>query len=644
MFLFIWAGVTIAVSIIALRIPVPRIKASPMKTCKLLRKSSGEKRKLKTFSKGDFIRGVEKFKTAGCDFKSKFISSDLNIRDSFDANNLGKRCRYLKAYENAEVKKQDPNKKYIFSKADMDFRQICLSPSTSKSRSQFCTTDEQVKYDYSDRSGFDDDFQAVNISGMSSSCNSHGFKNMIFLLIILVVLMLRQNVSYYNRDWDVINSDIWDDQNLYMNYNLHNLRKLDNKLEDAFLPKLVLLDEQKLYGNLMKICYKFLPTFKEKKDFSTLLKVVLNCNFYPRGNVLNVYVVLPKTSFQCDGEQQPDDSDLEEDSPRDAGPSDNVPAILPPESEEHLTLGGRNNLGNVSDSIPNDDNPESEHASSNRIDTQMNASSTLLRSIVEGKEIRNTETVITNNSVHYNERSSRNVQESDVPISIRASNQICTHKTLLQAPEKLGTLESVPIGPPGRQNVNTKTSEELQDCCTKDSTVKPIRISTSVQPMFENLGAQENGMYGRSSTEGGSHHANHCPLHCSNHSFPEISSSESRNASQRNNDINDVPSSQVRKKNGQTENLTTENKTAYKTSDHILMYHGLRYLGSLIMVDNMPIDPIRCTVCKERNASIILLPCGHVACCEDCSLVLRKCPICRQYVKGTNHNSIVRRK
>lgn len=125
--------------------------------------------------------------------------------------------------------------------------------------------------------------------------------------------------------------------------------------------------------------------------------------------MLNIYVVLPKTSFQCDGEQQPDVNDLEEDSPRDAGPSDNVSAILPPESEEHLTLGGRNNLGNVSDSIPNDDNPESEHASSNRNDTQMNVSSNLFRSIVEGNKIRNTETVIKNSSVHYNERSSRYV-------------------------------------------------------------------------------------------------------------------------------------------------------------------------------------------------------------------------------------------
>ena len=96
---------------------------------------------------------------------------------------------------------------------------------------------------------------------------------------------------------------------------------------------------------------------------------------------------------------------------------------------------------------------------------------------------------------------------------------------------------------------NSKTYVETTQLIIKlvFSTVKPIRISTSVQPMFENLDAQENGMYGRSPTEGGNHHANHCPLHCSNHSFPEISSSESRNASQRHNDINDVSSCQVLK-------------------------------------------------------------------------------------------------
>lgn len=371
-----------------------------MKKKNILRKISGDKKKLKTSLKGDFIRDVEKLKTARCDFKSKIVSSDLIIRDSFDANtlNLEKHCRFSKAYEDAEVKKQflnrkqDCNKKYIYSKADIDSRQICLSPSTSKFRSHVCTTDEQVKYDYSNGSDFDENFQAVSICRMSLSCNSPGFKNMLFLVILLVVLMLQQNVSNSDRDWDVT-----------------DLRKWDNKLENALLPKLVFSDEQKPYGNLIKICYKLLPVLKEKKDFSTLLKDVLNWNFNPRRNVLNIYVVLPKTSFQCDGEQQPDDNDLEEDSPRDAGPSDNVSAILPPESEEHLTLGGRNNLGNVSDSIPNDDNPESDHASPNRNDTHMNVSSTLFRSIVEGNKIRNTETVITNSSVHYNERSSRYV-------------------------------------------------------------------------------------------------------------------------------------------------------------------------------------------------------------------------------------------
>ena len=371
-----------------------------MKKKNILRKISGDKKKLKTSLKGDFIRDVEKLKTARCDFKSKIVSSDLIIRDSFDANtlNLEKHCRFSKAYEDAEVKKQflnrkqDCNKKYIYSKADIDSRQICLSPSTSKFRSHVCTTDEQVKYDYSNGSDFDENFQAVSICRMSLSCNSPVFKNMLFLVILLVVLMLQQNVSNSDRDWDV-----------------PDLRKWDNKLENALLPKLVFSDEQKPYGNLIKICYKLLPVLKEKKDFSTLLKDVLNWNFNPRRNVLNIYVVLPKTSFQCDGEQQPDDNDLEEDSPRDAGPSDNVPAILPPESEEHLTLGGRNNLGNVSDSIPNDDNPESDHASPNRNDTHMNVSSTLFRSIVEGNKIRNTETVITNSSVHYNERSSRYV-------------------------------------------------------------------------------------------------------------------------------------------------------------------------------------------------------------------------------------------
>ncbi|XP_061192091.1 baculoviral IAP repeat-containing protein 3-like [Saccostrea echinata] len=42
-----------------------------------------------------------------------------------------------------------------------------------------------------------------------------------------------------------------------------------------------------------------------------------------------------------------------------------------------------------------------------------------------------------------------------------------------------------------------------------------------------------------------------------------------------------------------------------------------------------------CKICLENEASIAMLPCGHLCCCPDCAPAMRKCPICRQFVKGT---------
>nr|XP_022288747.1 putative inhibitor of apoptosis isoform X2 [Crassostrea virginica]XP_022288748.1 putative inhibitor of apoptosis isoform X3 [Crassostrea virginica] len=42
-----------------------------------------------------------------------------------------------------------------------------------------------------------------------------------------------------------------------------------------------------------------------------------------------------------------------------------------------------------------------------------------------------------------------------------------------------------------------------------------------------------------------------------------------------------------------------------------------------------------CKICMENEASIAMLPCGHLCCCTDCAPAMRKCPICRQFVKGT---------
>lgn len=43
----------------------------------------------------------------------------------------------------------------------------------------------------------------------------------------------------------------------------------------------------------------------------------------------------------------------------------------------------------------------------------------------------------------------------------------------------------------------------------------------------------------------------------------------------------------------------------------------------------------RCKVCLDKAVSVVFLPCGHLVCCKDCALQIRKCPICRKFVAGT---------
>ena len=50
----------------------------------------------------------------------------------------------------------------------------------------------------------------------------------------------------------------------------------------------------------------------------------------------------------------------------------------------------------------------------------------------------------------------------------------------------------------------------------------------------------------------------------------------------------------------------------------------------------------QCAICLEMNASVILIPCGHVCLCKDDAERLRRnqqllsCPICRRAVTSTN--------
>ena len=46
-------------------------------------------------------------------------------------------------------------------------------------------------------------------------------------------------------------------------------------------------------------------------------------------------------------------------------------------------------------------------------------------------------------------------------------------------------------------------------------------------------------------------------------------------------------------------------------------------------------DQRLCKICLDFDATVAFLPCGHLVCCSGCAPAMRKCPICRAYVKGT---------
>ena len=42
----------------------------------------------------------------------------------------------------------------------------------------------------------------------------------------------------------------------------------------------------------------------------------------------------------------------------------------------------------------------------------------------------------------------------------------------------------------------------------------------------------------------------------------------------------------------------------------------------------------RCTVCLGEPATCLFVGCGHVACCQNCVILVPNCPICRARITG----------
>ena len=61
-------------------------------------------------------------------------------------------------------------------------------------------------------------------------------------------------------------------------------------------------------------------------------------------------------------------------------------------------------------------------------------------------------------------------------------------------------------------------------------------------------------------------------------------------------------------------------------------------MQNLIRGDGMAINQAddkcleECMVCSDQTRDILFLPCGHVTVCHQCSVRVKKCLLCKEYV------------
>ncbi|XP_063402386.1 E3 ubiquitin-protein ligase XIAP-like [Mytilus trossulus] len=55
----------------------------------------------------------------------------------------------------------------------------------------------------------------------------------------------------------------------------------------------------------------------------------------------------------------------------------------------------------------------------------------------------------------------------------------------------------------------------------------------------------------------------------------------------------------------------------------------------IIIEENRQIEESKlCKICLENKVNVVFLPCGHICACSDCSPAIRKCAICREFIKN----------
>lgn len=80
----------------------------------------------------------------------------------------------------------------------------------------------------------------------------------------------------------------------------------------------------------------------------------------------------------------------------------------------------------------------------------------------------------------------------------------------------------------------------------------------------------------------------------------------------------------------------TANFTANADLSNELKSLSLKDETQVLLDENRRLKEQRlCRICMEEDITIAFLPCAHLCCCAHCAPAMRKCPICRAFIKGT---------
>ena len=55
-------------------------------------------------------------------------------------------------------------------------------------------------------------------------------------------------------------------------------------------------------------------------------------------------------------------------------------------------------------------------------------------------------------------------------------------------------------------------------------------------------------------------------------------------------------------------------------------------IGARIELKNLE-EARKCKACRNEQANIVFVPCGHLTCCTSCSEKIEKCPLCSCFIR-----------